>query len=264
MSPARRLLLSGVAIVLAVVAATLLVARLTRSGADPVVRADQAQPGTVVLVPGYGGSTSALQVLAGKLEAAGRTTAVVDLPDDGTGDLRESAAVLDGVVDAALAAGAPSVDVVGYSAGGVTARYWLRELGGAAVTRRVLTLGSPHHGTRVAEVGAALGGAVCPVACQQLVPGSDLLRALNQGDETPEGPEYLALWTDQDETVTPPASGRLEGATSLSLQAVCPGLRVEHSQLPRVPLVRGIAIEALGAEPLAAPADCAALTRAGR
>jgi hypothetical protein len=72
---------------------------------------------------------------------------------------------------------------MGYSAGGV-ARLWVRDEGGAAVARRVLTLGSPQHGTSQAALGAGLAGG-CPTACQQLVPDSDLLRRLNAGGRDP-------------------------------------------------------------------------------
>ena len=48
--------------------------------------------------------------------------------------------------------GTDSVDVVGYSAGGVIARLFVRDDGGDSVVRRVLTLGSPHHGTDVAAL----------------------------------------------------------------------------------------------------------------
>ena len=255
MSPARRLMFLCLALAAVVLAAGVLFPRLLADDA-PAVAVRQDTPGTVVLVPGYGGSTGSLEALARQLSRDGREAVVVDLPDDGTGDLRESAAVLDGVVAAALGAGAPSVDVVGYSAGGVTARYWLRELGGASLARRVVTLGSPSHGTGLARQGAALGAAVCPTACQQLVPSSDLLADLNRGDETPDGPAYLALWTEQDETVTPPESGRLEGAVALAVQDVCPGRVVSHGELPRDPAVTGLVRTALGAAPLAAPAGC--------
>lgn len=255
MSPARRLMFVCLALAGVVLLGGALLTRLLEDE-PPAVAVPQDLPGTVVLVPGYGGSTASLRVLAGTLARDGREAVVVDLPGDGTGDLRESAAALDGVVAAALGAGAPSVDVVGYSAGGVTARYWLRELGGASLARRVVTLGSPSHGTGLARQGAALGAAVCPTACQQLVPGSDLLDDLNRGDETPDGPAYLALWTEQDETVTPPESSRLEGAVALAVQDICPGRVVSHGELPRDRAVTDLVRAALGAGPLQAPSAC--------
>lgn len=257
MSRARRLLLSGVALVLAVAVGVALVPHLLTGGAQPSAAPAVAQdvPGTVVLVPGYGGSTAALEVLAARLRSAGRDAVVVQLPGDGTADLRTYVPVLAATVRSALAAGAPSVDVVGYSAGGVVARLW-EAAGGTAVTRRVVTLGSPHHGTTVAGVGARYVPGACPEACRELVPGSDLLDALNEGDETPAGPVWLSLWTSADETVTPPDSARLAGATNLQLQDLCPGVTTAHSQLPRDPHVQAVVLAALGPGPLAAPTSC--------
>ena len=220
----------------------------------------QDRLGPVLLVPGYGGSTSALQVLAGQLRGAGRTAVVLVLPGDGTGDLRDAADVVGDAAAAAVAAGAPSVDVVGFSAGGVTTRWWVAEGGGDAVVRRVVTLGSPHHGTQLAGLGAGFG---CPAACRQLAPGSDLLRTLNSGDETPEGPRWTSVWTDQDEVVTPPDSARLDGATSVVVQRVCPGTTLTHGDLPRSPLVTAVVLEALDRAPGRAsygPDDCARLS----
>ena len=256
MSPARRLLLLGVALVavLAVVA-TLAVRLLGGSDTRAASAVPQDRPGTVVLVPGYGGSTSALDVLAGRLRAAGHTAVVVQLPGDGEGDLQAYVPVLDAAVQGALTAGAPSVDVVGYSAGGVIARLW-EAAGGTAVTRRVVTLGSPHHGTGVAALGNRFLPAACPAACQELVPGSALLDRLNRGDETPAGPRWLSLWTTADEIVTPPDSARLAGATNLQLQDLCPGVTTTHSDLPRDVHVQGVVLAALGAGPLAVPTTC--------
>ncbi len=261
MSPARRRLLLLVGLVAVVLLALVVVPRLSSDDAAPGPAAPQDTPGPVLLVPGYGGATGALEVLAATLRAAGRTATVVDVPGDGTGDLRQAAAALEAAVEAALASsGAPSVDVVGYSAGGVVARLWAQDHADRA--RRVVTLGSPHHGTKVAALGAAFAPGACPVACQQLVPGSDLLDELNAGDETPDGPKWLSLWTSQDETVTPPDSARLDGAVDVVLQDICPGISVTHSDLPRTPLVQGIVAQALSADPLTAPRaeQCAQLS----
>ena len=125
---------------------------MTLAVANRPAAADQNRLGPVLLVPGYGGSTDSLRSLAARLVAAGRDATIVSLPGDGTGDL---VAAADALGDQALAAldrtGAASVDVVGYSAGGVTARLWVAD-GGAALARRIITLGSPNHGTTVADL----------------------------------------------------------------------------------------------------------------
>lgn len=227
---------------------------LTRSGPAPrALAAPQDRPGPVLLVPGYGGSTAGLEVLAQALRAQGRAATVVPLPGDGTGDLRESADALDGAVDAVRAPGA-SVDVIGYSAGGLVARLWARD--NPAEVRRVVTLGSPHHGTRLASLGAAFRPGTCPVACLQLVPGSELLEDLNGDDETPDGPRWLSLWTTQDEVVTPPESARLDGAVNVALQELCPGLQLDHAGLPLSPVVTSLVLKAVSAEELVAPTAC--------
>lgn len=262
LSPPRRRMLAAAGAVLALLV-VLLVVRVAAPPDVPRTPVAQDQPGPVLLVPGYGGSTAALEVLAGRLRGAGRTATVLTLPEDGTGDLRVAAEVVGGAAAAAVAAGAPSVDVVGYSAGGVTVRWWMAERGGAAVARRVVTLGSPHHGTQVAGLGAALGLPGCPTACRQLVPGSDLLRTLNGDDETPDGPQWTSVWTDQDEVVTPPDSARLDGATSVVVQRVCPGTTLDHGDLPRSPLVAAVVLEALdvaASRTAYGPEDCARLS----
>jgi triacylglycerol esterase/lipase EstA (alpha/beta hydrolase family) len=262
LSPQRRRLVVAVAALCVGVCLTALVAVVASRDARPAPVA-QDRPGPVLLVPGYGGSTSALQVLAERLRDAGRTAVVVTLPGDGTGDLRTSAAVVGDAAASALAAGAPSVDVVGFSAGGVTARWWVAKEGGDALARRVVTLGSPHHGTQLAGLGARLGLPGCPPACRQLAPDSDLLRTLNSGDETPTGPRWTSVWTDQDEVVTPPDSARLDGATTVVVQRVCPGTALTHGDLPRSPLVAAVVLEALDVGPgrtTYGPDDCARLS----
>ncbi|NEK84498.1 alpha/beta fold hydrolase [Blastococcus saxobsidens] len=244
-------------------AAALAVVLLTREhGPAASVRLPAAgeEPGPVLLVPGYGGNTAVLEPLADRLRAAGRDVTVIAVPGDGTGDLRESAAVLDAGARAALErTGAESVDVVGYSAGGLVARIWVAD-GNADVARRVVTLGAPHHGTELAGFAGAFAADRCPDGCRQMVPGSDLLVGLNE-DETPDGVDWVSLWTEQDSVVTPPGSARLDGALNLPVQSICAGARLTHQGLPTAPVVTAIVVEQLTADevvPLAA-ADCARL-----
>lgn len=251
LAPARRRTVLGavaLAVVLVVAATTAAVLAQRADRVDPVA---QDRLGPVLLVPGYGGATGGLERLAAGLQIGGRRTEVVR-PSDPTGDLRTQAAELGAVVDRLLAAGAPSVDVVGYSAGGVVVRWWVEELGGASQARRVVTLASPHAGSDLAALGAGVGSAACPEACRQLDPDSDLLRRLPP-DEVSAGPRWTAVWTEDDRTVVPPDSGRLEGdgVLSYSLQSVCPGLVLAHADVPAHPVVAAAVEAALGT---AAPA----------
>lgn len=263
LSPARRRLVLGVAAAAIVGVLVVAVAVLTPllGGSSPS-RADQRTPGPVLLVPGYGGSTAALQPLAARLAAHGRDVTVVRLPGDGTGDLNAAAAALATAARAVLGrTGAGSVDVVGYSAGGVVARLWAADDGGAALARRIVTLGSPHHGTRVADLAGDVLPQDCPAACRQLTTDSALLQQLNARDETPPGPSWISIWSTDDTTVTPPDSARLAGALDIPVQSVCAGAHVPHGDLPRDPLVQAMVLAEIGAggpTPLG-PQDCARL-----
>jgi triacylglycerol lipase len=258
LSPARRRVVLALLVIVVVAAGILTGALVSRSSGPAAGPVAQDRPGPVLLVPGYGGATGAVQELADVLTDAGRDATVVGMPGDGTGDLGRSAAALGRAVDAALErTGASSVDLVGYSAGGVVARLWIAD-GHADVVRRVLTLGSPHHGTSLADLAGDLAPGQCPPGCQQLAGDSPLLAGLNRGDETPAGPTWVSIWTTQDQTVTPPDSARLDGALNLTVQSVCADAQVGHGDLPRDPLVQQIVVAELGpGEPAElGPADC--------
>jgi triacylglycerol esterase/lipase EstA (alpha/beta hydrolase family) len=222
---------------------------------SPSVRpvSQDAQP-PVMLVPGYGGSTSGLDVLAKALRASGRTALVVDLGGDDRGDLRVQADHLDTAVRSELRrAGSRSVDLVGYSAGGVVVRLWVRDHDGGAVARRIVTLGSPQHGTDLAGLASDVAPDACPTACRQLSPESSLIRSLNTGDETPPGPRWVSIWTEDDKTVVPPESASLSGATDFSIQSVCPGRSVTHAGLPSDSVVITMTVLELGRAAPAVP-----------
>jgi triacylglycerol lipase len=230
-------------------------ARADRS-ARPTLTPPQNRLGPVLLVPGYGGETGSLDALASRIRAEGRHATVLQLQGTGTSSLVADAAVLNSAVARAIRAGAPSVDVVGYSAGGVVALLWARHDDGARLARRIVTLGAPFHGTELAAAALALVPGDCPAACRQLVPGSSLLAGLDVARGVGL-PPWLSLWTTDDQVVTPPDSARLAGAIDVQVQSVCPALAVSHTDMPSNPAVINMVLGAISRSPLARPAAAA-------
>lgn len=257
----RRILGLAVAVIVLAGAAGIAVAasRGGQSGEGAGQQAAPAQnrPGPVLLVPGYGGSTASLDILASRIRATGRSATVLALPGTGTGSLITDAGLLNAAVNDALAHGAPSVDVIGYSAGGVVALIWARRDDGVARARRIITLGSPFHGTSLATAAQAFVPDACPIACQQLIPGSSLLDSLDVASAAGL-PHWISLWSTDDQVVMPPTSARLPGAIDVPVQSVCPAVSISHSQLPTNPDVTTMVLQALRAGPLEKPtsADC--------
>ena len=67
--------------------------------------------------------------------------------------------------------GAPQVDVIGHSMGGVVAHYYVALLGGDGPVKHLITIGSPHGGTDVSRVGVGH-------ATRELLAGSRLVTRL--------------------------------------------------------------------------------------
>jgi pimeloyl-ACP methyl ester carboxylesterase len=261
LSPARRRFVLAVAALLAALAVVAGVLALTALRGRLVAPVDQSAPGPVLLVPGYGGSAASLQGLATRLREAGRDVTVVDLPDRAQGDLTTQADALGAAAAQVMARlGARSVDVVGFSAGGVVARLWTTEGEGADRVRRLVMLGSPLHGTDISRLGTLFSG-TCPTACQQLAPDSAVLSRLDAA-ALPTGLLALSLWSTNDEVVQPPSSSVEDDVPSPSVQSVCPGSTVSHGGLPTDRVVQNVVLEALGAGPIPSlgPGDCGRLS----
>jgi len=118
------------------------------------------------------------------------------------------------------ATGALKVDIISHSMGGLSSRYYARELGGADKIDAWVSLGGPNHGTSTAVFCGF-------VSCIEMRPGSAFLTALNTGDETPGSPRYATWWTPCDDATTPPQSVILSGA--VNTETACIG----HSDLYR-------------------------------
>ncbi|MEP7061120.1 MAG: alpha/beta fold hydrolase [Betaproteobacteria bacterium] len=117
---------------------------------------------------------------------------------------------LDRRIDSALAAtGAAQVVIVAHSMGGLVARASLSANGTTRVAR-VVTIGTPHHGS-----GLARG---FPGVCiAQMQPGSAWLAAL---PAPPPAPPIISLWSPHDSMVVPQTSSVLAGATNVAFPGI--------------------------------------------
>ena len=233
----------------------------------PPRRCPRTGPVRCCWCPGYGGSTD-------RAERAGRTRCGPrgkDVRSCEPARRRRSATCADQAARWLAAAapggaprtGAPSVDVVGYSAGGVVARLWVERLR----RRRARPAGSSRSARRstaptLAALGALFAGA-CPPACQQLAPDQRAAGRAQPGDETPGRAGLVVSHLDRRRTrwcsrrTRPGSTGalNLDRAERLRRRST-----VNHGGLPTDPLVAGWSAAAAGRRrrpARSAAADCA-------
>jgi triacylglycerol lipase len=117
------------------------------------------------------------------------------------------------------------IDLIGHSEGGLIGRYYVQKLDGARRVRHLVTLGTPHRGTRWAYSGH-LVSRVLP-SLRQMAPGSPLLRDL--ADDSFPGSVRLTSIYSQRDSICPPLSCQLEtrGAPHLKNVAVMRGGHLE-------------------------------------
>ena len=194
--------------------------------------------------------------LANDLRADGYQAFVFGPVDFGLADIRESAAALNRFVDEVRAStGAARVDLVGHSQGGLTGRYYIQSLGGAAEVDSMISLSSLHYGTAVANLGSflLLGDCVGIAGCEQMRIGSSFLNQLNAGDDTIGDVTYTNIATVWDELVIPYASGFLRNDgnnTNVTVQAQCPLRLVGHIGVAFDSAVYSGILDALRHEPI--------------
>jgi len=120
-----------------------------------------------------------------------------------TSDIREAARVLGRYVEALCAqTGYERVHVIAHSMGGMIARYYVQRLGGDARVHTLVTLGSPHGGTRAAHL------LPLPIV-RQLRPGSDVVAELARPAYECRT-RFVAIWTNVDQMIYPKSNARID------------------------------------------------------
>ncbi|MGP2435818.1 esterase/lipase family protein [Streptomyces sp. JW3] len=139
--------------------------------------------------------------------------------------------------------GKDQVDIVGHSLGGLIARYYVQRLGGDRRVRMLVTLGTPHTGTRVAPLANAH-----PIV-RQMRPGSPVIEELARpapGCRT----RFVSFWSDLDPLMVPLEAARLEHPDLLTQNVRVSG--IGHLALPVHPAVATGIRQALDASHISA------------
>ncbi|MEV5598260.1 alpha/beta fold hydrolase [Streptomyces sp. NPDC052496] len=157
-----------------------------------------------------------------------------------TCDLRKAAELLGHHVEQICRrTGHSRVDLVGHSLGGLIARYYAQRLGGDLRVRTLVTLGTPHGGTRVAPLMSAH-----PLV-RQMRPHSDVIVELARPAPNCRT-HFVCFWSDLDQLMVPVETARIDHRDLITRSVRVSG--VGHLALPVNGAVAAGIREALGAE----------------
>lgn len=99
--------------------------------------------------------------------------------------------------------------VVAFSMGGLVSRHYLQALGGAERCDALITVSSPHHGTKVAYAYPGKGA-------RQMQPGSDFLQHLHETENVLGDMPVVSYRTPMDLIILPTASSVWDRAENKS------------------------------------------------
>jgi triacylglycerol esterase/lipase EstA (alpha/beta hydrolase family) len=171
----------------------------------------------VLLLHGYGANSGYWAHLTPLLDAARISHLTLDL-EPLTGDIDSYAPLIERAAEALCAAsGSARLVVVAHSMGGLAARAWLRAYGTARVARLV-TLGTPHHGTSLAAFGFGANAAQMRWAGDSAA--DSWLGRLAAGETPATRALITSIYTHHDNIVAPQTSSLLPGARNIEFGGI--------------------------------------------
>lgn len=186
-----------------------------RHGAVPVHFAEGLP---VLLIHGYGCNSGFWWPLRRRLIAARISHHAVDL-EPVLGDIDGYGERISAALDAIrLATGQERVVIVAHSMGGLVARAWLRRHGPARVAR-LITLGTPHHGTLLAHFGVGTNSRQMRGGAADGAAGSLWLAELQSTENLGSLP-VVSIYSLHDNIIAPATSSHLPGARNVALNGI--------------------------------------------
>jgi triacylglycerol lipase len=194
----------------------------------------------VVLVHGLWDTARLFEQMGSLLRSKGLQVYSLDLiPNNGDASLEHLANQLADFIRDAFPAAQP-VDLVGFSMGGLVARYYVQRLNGLDRVRKLITISSPHKGTWTAFLGRNPGA-------RQMRPGSEFLQDLNRDAAILERIQFTTIWTPFDLMIFPARSSELGCGQSMRVNVAIHRLMVRDRRV--LELVHRLLVEPAATAP---------------
>lgn len=198
---------------------------LCSSWAMPFLRFDQfTYPDTtslpVLLIHGYGCNSGYWRWMSLALREAHITHYALDMEPvfgsiDGYAPLVEAA-----VRRVQAETGHARIVIVAHSMGGLAARAYLRDHGVTHVAK-VITLGSPHHGTAIANFGIGINcGEMNWLGRYEEGRSSEWLQKLAATEQADVLGSIVSIYSQHDNIISPQSSAHLAGARNIAVTGV--------------------------------------------
>ncbi len=178
----------------------------------------------VLLVHGLMDTSHKMRKIAAHLRGLGWQVADIDLTaNNGDTRLEILAQQVATKIDRTFAP-RQSIDLLGFSMGGLVTRYYIQRLGGIDRVQRFVTISTPHRGTIAANFSTRCG-------CIQMRPDHDFIQDLHRDVDLLKKLNFTSMWTPFDLIILPPSSSQLGIGTEFKIPVLAHPLMVSDRRV---------------------------------
>ncbi|MGZ3239005.1 MAG: esterase/lipase family protein [Burkholderiaceae bacterium] len=174
----------------------------------------------VLLIHGYICNSGQWQILSQRMSVNGITHHAIDL-EPVLGDIESYVPIVHQAIDMLCnETGSNKIIVVAHSMGGLAARAYMKVHGSTHIAK-IITLGTPHHGTALASFGKGENSRQMrwrPNAKQGI--SSDWLRQLAKDENQSDYGLIVSIYSHHDNIIAPQTSSHLVGARNIAFHGI--------------------------------------------
>lgn len=181
---------------------------------------EESEGPSVLLIHGYGCNSGYWHSMSTALRKAHVPHYAIDL-EPIVGGIDEYVPLIHRAIERiASESGSKRIVIVAHSMGGLAARAYLRKHGSSRIAK-IITLGTPHHGTALAEFGVGLNTQQMRwIATEQEGVCSAWLRQLAADEDPSLYRLFVSIYSHHDNIISPQTSSHLNGARNIEFSAI--------------------------------------------